>query len=627
MSQSESNTEIPMPVPEHVGDGSSSQQSYDEPTPLSAASLYVGELDPSVTEAMLYELFKLCGAVASIRVCRDSVTRRSLGYAYVNYLQRPDAERAISELNYTEIKGRACRIMWSQRDPSLRKTGSGNIFIKNLDESIDNKALHDTFASFGKILSCKVATDREGNSKGYGFVHYEKKESAEEAISKVDGMLLMKKKVFVGMHVPRRERMSKLEEMQAKFTNVYVKNIALDVTEEQFREHFTKYGAITSAVITTDEKGESRGFGFVNYEDHESAKKATEELHDTDFHGQKLFVSRAQKKQERERELRSQYEQALSEKRSKYQNGNIFIKNFDDDIDDEKLRQEFSIFGMITSAKVMRDEKGNSRGFGFVCYSNPDEANKAISEMNNRMWGTKPIYVALHQRKEERSRNFRHRAQPGLMYQQIPGGFVPPNAAGYPMPAGYPAPNQFPHPSMPRPMDWPVNGQPGAVPPYPGMPPHYQNPGRHMGRPPRSRNPGQRGGRGGPRGASRGSHFSRNPRSMAQHQGGSQAADATGDANPTEEQPAKLTAASLAAASDNDQKQMLGEVLYPKIQDICGEQDPGKITGMLLEMDNGELLALTEDDEALKAKVDEAISVLTASEDTKTTSAAVETTA
>ena len=126
------------------------------PTPHHSASLYVGDLNLDVTEALLFEIFNAVGPVASIRVCRDAVTRRSLGYAYVNFHNVADAERALDTMNYTMIKGKPCRIMWSQRDPSLRKSGVGNIFVKNLDTTIDNKALYDTFSLFGNILYVRL---------------------------------------------------------------------------------------------------------------------------------------------------------------------------------------------------------------------------------------------------------------------------------------------------------------------------------------------------------------------------------------------------------------------------------------------------------------------------------------
>lgn len=444
-----------------------------------SASLYVGELDPSVTEAMLYELFSSIGQVASIRVCRDAVTRRSLGYAYVNYNNTADGERALEDLNYTLIKGKPCRIMWSQRDPALRKTGQGNVFIKNLDNAIDNKALHDTFAAFGNILSCKVAQDEFGNSKGYGFVHYETADAANNAIKHVNGMLLNDKKVFVGHHISKKDRQSKFEEMKANFTNVYIKNIDLEVSDEQFRDLFEKYGEITSATLSRDQDGKSRGFGFVNYSTHESAQAAVEEMNDKEVNGQKLYVGRAQKKHEREDELRKQYEAARLEKASKYQGVNLYVKNLTDDVDDEKLRELFGPYGTITSAKVMRDasnveriqasesekeengekenvkeeaekaeEKkepegddkqpkkkvfGKSKGFGFVCFSSPDEASKAVTEMNQRMINGKPLYVALAQRKDVRRSQLEASIQARNTIRQQQAAA----AAGMPQPVGF----------------------------------------------------------------------------------------------------------------------------------------------------------------------------------------------
>ncbi|KAI3360634.1 hypothetical protein L3Q82_002499 [Scortum barcoo] len=236
------------------------------------ASLYVGDLHPDVTEAMLYEKFSPAGPILSIRVCRDMITRRSLGYAYVNFQQPADAERALDTMNFDVIKGRPLCIMWSQRDPSLRKSGVGNIFIKNLDKSIDNKALYDTFSAFGNILSCKVVCDENG-SKGYGFVHFESHEAAEQAIEKMNGMLLNDRKVFVGRFKSHKEREAELEVRAREFTNVYIKNFGEDMDDEKLKELFGKYGPALSIRVMTDESSKSKGFGFVSFKRHEDAQK------------------------------------------------------------------------------------------------------------------------------------------------------------------------------------------------------------------------------------------------------------------------------------------------------------------------------------------------------------------
>ncbi|RDL39571.1 Polyadenylate-binding protein [Venustampulla echinocandica] len=706
------------------------------PHPQASASLYVGELDPSVTEAMLFELFSQIGSVASIRVCRDAVTRRSLGYAYVNYNTTADGEKALEELNYTLIKGRPCRIMWSQRDPALRKTGQGNVFIKNLDTAIDNKALHDTFAAFGNILSCKVAQDETGASKGYGFVHYETDEAASQAIKHVNGMLLNEKKVFVGHHIPKKDRQSKFEEMKANFTNIYVKNIPTEVTDEEFRELFEKYGEVTSASLARDqEAGKSRGFGFINFVNHEHAAKAVDELNGKDFKGQDLYVGRAQKKHEREEELRRSYEAARIEKASKYQGVNLYVKNLDDEVDDDKLRELFTPFGNITSAKVMRDsaaetaeaekkeaekskenkkegeaepeaEKGESekeapksekralgksKGFGFVCFSNPDEATKAIAEMNQNMVNGKPLYVALAQRKDVRkgqleasiqARNqirmqqaaaaagmpqqymqapmfYPPGQQPGFIPQAGRGMPFPPQATGMPAPGaqggrpgqfagGFPpqggrgGPNaqQLPPNMYGMPGQFPAGapygqqgspqflaamqqaqqaaalaggrGGPGARGPMPGLPGMPANMAGLQG-------VGQQGMPGFPQGARQGNMAGRGAQGgrPAQYPGGFPPQAGRGmppqipgmpQAGPEGVAGAGVLQSQLATVSPAQQKQLLGEALFPKIQ-VMQPELAGKITGMLLEMENPELVNLIEDESALRAKVDEALNV------------------
>lgn len=75
---------------------------------------------------------------------------------------------------------------------------------------------------------------------------------------------------FVGPFVPRKERISQTNK---KFTNIYVNNLDTNLNEEGFKELFTPFGAIKSAVIMKDEAGKSKGFGFINFDTTDEAEK------------------------------------------------------------------------------------------------------------------------------------------------------------------------------------------------------------------------------------------------------------------------------------------------------------------------------------------------------------------
>lgn len=120
------------------------------------------------------------------------------------------------------------------------------------------------------------------------------------------------------------------------------------------------------------------------------------------FGSNPIYCGRAEKKTHCDKELREKREKAKMAQLVKYQGMCLYIKNLEDSIDDMKLRAAFEPFGTITSVKVMLDDNRKSKGFGFVCFSTPDEATRALTEMNNKSLEGKTVVVALHQPKELR---------------------------------------------------------------------------------------------------------------------------------------------------------------------------------------------------------------------------------
>jgi len=487
----------------------------------------------------------------------------------------------------------------------------------------------------------------------------------------VNNMQIGQKTVHVG---PFEKRVERASTDVSNYTNLYVKYFPTEWDEDKINSLFGECGTITSAVVMQDNKG--RKSAFVNYENNEGAKKAVDTLHKKDMRSDEdkakgdpeepvvvddhathlLYVQRAMSKTERSAALKDRFNSSDTPN-SRAVGVNLYIKNLEDTMDDEKLKELFEPFGAITSVAVMKDDQQRCKGYGFVCFATPDEATKAVTEMHLKVVKGKPLYVGLAEKRDARLDRLKQRYQTGAgggmagmaggkgagpmggpmggkgmgpqqMYGGAPqmygmmqgkgmGGMPQMGMGGMPQMGGMGNPMMMGK-GNPMMMGGMMGGMAGK-----GNPMMMQQqqmmmmqqqkgmmgmmggmPGKGMQPMPAMMGPQGKGMQQMPSmmgGAGKG---------MPQQQQQQQQQHQQQQAPPQQTNPnAPLTAAALAAAAPGMQKQMLGEKLFPQVARYQPEL-AGKITGMMLEMDISELLIILESESQMKAKVDEAMRVL-----------------
>ncbi len=100
-------------------------------------------------------------------------------------------------MNMIKLFQKPIRVNKAAQDKKNQEVGA-NLFIGNLDESVDEKMLYDTFASFGVILFAKVMRDPDSaESRGFGFISYDSFDAADACLSAMNGQFLANRPVSI----------------------------------------------------------------------------------------------------------------------------------------------------------------------------------------------------------------------------------------------------------------------------------------------------------------------------------------------------------------------------------------------------------------------------------------------
>jgi len=268
-------------------------------------SLYIGDLSPTIEEEDVLNSFSKMSGLLSVIICRSLISKKSLGYGYINFKDKDYAKRAMKKMNFfldKKLFNKPLRLMWKEKDKSRRVSGKGNIFVNYLPIDFKTIDLYKLFTSFGKILSCKISFNENGCSKKFGFVHFFSSRDAMEAIKKLNGCNIQGKLLYVSPYI-KKETRDLFFPKNLNFTNVYIKNLINEkFTETNIRNMFEVFGEITSIMIPK-ENNKPRGFAFVNFGSHLDAEDAIFKMNNKKVGNSIIYVSRAETKLERKSTL------------------------------------------------------------------------------------------------------------------------------------------------------------------------------------------------------------------------------------------------------------------------------------------------------------------------------------
>ncbi|KAI7589296.1 hypothetical protein KC316_g4019, partial [Hortaea werneckii] len=286
-------------------------------------ALYVGGLDPRVTEDVLKQIFETTGHVQSVKIIPDkNFQSKGYNYGFVEYDDPQSAERAMQTLNGRRVHQQEIRVNWAYQSTNQSKEDTSNhfhIFVGDLSNEVNDEVLLQAFSAFGSVSEARVMWDmKTGRSRGYGFVAFRDRGEAEKALSSMDGEWLGSRAIRCNWANQKGQPSFSQQQAMAQMgltpttpyghhsfptqgaqsyemvvqqtpqwqTTCYVGNLTPYTTQNDLVPLFQNFGYVTETRFHSD-----RGFAFVKMDSHENAAMAICQLSGYNVNGRPLKCS------------------------------------------------------------------------------------------------------------------------------------------------------------------------------------------------------------------------------------------------------------------------------------------------------------------------------------------------
>ncbi|XP_077356089.1 ELAV-like protein 2 isoform X7 [Festucalex cinctus] len=310
----------------------------------SKTNLIVNYLPQNMAQEELKSLFGSIGEIESCKLVRDKITGQSLGYGFVNYVEPKDAEKAINTLNGLRLQTKTIKVSYAR--PSSASIRDANLYVSGLPKTMTQTELEQLFSQYGRIITSRILVDQvTGLSRGVGFIRFDRRVEAEEAIK--------------GLHCQKPPGAA--EPITVKFANNPSQKSNQALLSQLYHSPNRRLDNLLNMAYGVKSRFSAMAIDGVS------------SLAGINIPGHSGGWC-------------------------------IFVYNLAPDADESILWQMFGPFGAVTNVKVIRDFNTNKcKGFGFVTMTNYDEAAVAIGSLNGYRLGDRVLQVSFKTNKTHKA--------------------------------------------------------------------------------------------------------------------------------------------------------------------------------------------------------------------------------